>query len=162
MSLHYIIDAYNIINHPRFRAAAGQSSSVQHALHDFIRLNKLTGSLKNTVVLVFDGYPAVGQKIPVGEDLLWIYSRKIDADEKIKRLVEESAQPRNIIVVSDDRQVQLTSKILHAQVCGVEEFICGRQSNKSSAAVELDAYDNNLTYAKMQKINAELKKKWLG
>ena len=161
MSLQYIIDAYNIINHPRFRAAAKQSSSVQHALHDFIRLNKLSGSAKNIVVLVFDGYPAAGQSVPVGEGVLWIYSRKIEADEKIKRLVEESAQPKNIIVVSDDRQVQLASKILHAQVCGVEEFICGKQRNKSLEAIESDEGEDALTYAKIQKINVELKKRWL-
>jgi len=162
MSLQYIIDAYNIINHPQFRSVVKQSSSVQNSLDDFIRLNRLTGSAKNTVVLVFDGYPAAAQEIPEGEGLLWIYSRKIDADEKIKKLVEESGNPRDIIVVSDDRQVQLTARLLHARVSGVKEFICGKKSNKPVPDIGLDSVDSKLTYSQIQKINAELKEKWLG
>ncbi len=162
MSLQYIIDAYNIINHPQFRALAKQSSSVQHSLDDFIRLNRLTGSAKNRAALVFDGYPALGQEIPAGEGLIWIYSRKIDADEKIKKLVEESGNPREIIVVSDDRQVQLAARLLHARVSGVKEFICGKKSNKPVVAIGLDSLDSKLTYSQIQKINAELKERWLG
>ncbi len=161
MSLQYIIDAYNIINHPQFRSLAKQSSSVQRSLDDFIRLNRLTGSAKNRVALVFDGYPAPAQEIPEEEGLLWIYSRKIDADEKIKKLIEESANPRNIIVVSDDRGVQLSARLLHAQVSGVKEFICGKKNNKRVPIIRLDSLDPKLTYSQMQKINAELKEKWL-
>jgi len=112
-------------------------------------------------VLVFDGYPDASQEIPEGEGLVWIYSRKIDADEKIKKLVEESGNPKNIIVVSDDRQVQLAARLLHAQTSGVKEFICGKKSNKSVAAIELDSLDSKLTYSQMQKINAEFKERWL-
>lgn len=162
MSLQYIIDSYNIINHPRFKAAAKRASSIQRSLHDFIRLNRLNGSPKNTVVLVFDGYPAPGQEIPEEQGLIWIYSRKIDADEKIKKLVEESGQPRNIIVVSDDRQVQLMSRSLHAHACGVEEFIRGKKSKNLVATEKADSDDTKLTYSQMQKINAEFKKRWLG
>lgn len=162
MSLQYIIDSYNVINHPWFRSAAKRASSIQRSLHDFISLNRLTGSPKNTVVLVFDGYPAPGQEIPEEQGLVWVYSRGIDADEKIKKLVEESGQPGNIIVVSDDRQVQLIVKLLHARACGVEEFIRGKKSKNSVAALKADADDLKLTYSQMQKIDAELKKRWLG
>lgn len=160
MSLQYVIDSYNIINHPRFRSAAKPASSIQRSLHDFIRLNRLTGSPKNTVILVFDGYPAPGQEIPEEQGLIWIYSRRIDADEKIKNLVEESGQPKNIIVISDDRQVQLMARFLHAQPCGVEEFICGKKNNKSAAIAKAGLDDIKLTYSQMQKINAEFKKRW--
>ena len=161
MSLQYIIDSYNVINHPRFRPAAKIASSIQRSLHDFIRLNRLTGSPKNTAVLVFDGYPAPGQEIPEEEGLIWVYSRRIDADEKIKKLVEESGQPKNIIVVSDDRQIQLTARFLRAHACGVEEFICGKKNNKAAAIAKAGLDDIKLTYSQMQKINAELKKRWL-
>jgi len=162
MSLQYIIDAYNIINHPLFNPPAKKSFCIQLALHDFIKVNKLTGSAQNTVILVFDGYPAAGQETPAERGWLWVFSRKIEADEKIKKLIEESAQPKNIVVVSDDRQVQIASKLLHAQVRGVEEFIRGRQRNKVLSTVRPDAEPDSLTYTKMQKINAELKKIWLG
>ena len=161
MSLQYIIDAYNIINNPQFKPATKTVLNVQHALVDFIKLNRLSGSKNNKVIFVFDGYPPAGQEIPEEKGLVCVFSRMIEADELIKKIVEESAQPRNIIVVSDDKEVQLMSRFLHARVCGVAEFICGKKSSKFVSAVGLDEADSKLSYSKMQKINAELKKKWL-
>ena len=86
----------------------------------------------------------------------------MEADELIKRIVETSAQPKNIIVISDDKQVQLMSRLLRARICGVEEFICGKKSNKFVSSAKLDAADFKLSYSKMQKIDAEMKKRWLG
>lgn len=160
MSLQYIIDAYNLINHPRFRPQK-QSVSIQHALVNFVRFNKLSGSKNNEVVLVFDGYPPAGQEIPKEIGLTCMFSHKIEADELIKKIVENSPQPKNIIVVTDDKEVQLMSRFLHAQVCGVQEFICGKENKKVACAKAADLADLKLTYSAMQKINAELKKKWL-
>ncbi len=161
MSLQYIIDAYNIINNPQFKPTTKSVLNIQQALTDFIRLNRLSGSKNNNVILVFDGYPPGGQDIPEDRGLVCVFSRMIEADELIKKIVEESAQPRNIIVVSDDKAVQIMSRFLHAQVCGVAEFICGKKSSKFVPAKGSDATDFKLSYSKMQKINAELKKKWL-
>ncbi len=161
MSLQYIIDAYNVINHPQFSPALRGFSGVQSSLADFIRLNRLTGSRKNKVILVFDGYPAQGQTVPEDPGLVCLFSRMIEADEKIKKLVEESAQPRNIIVVSDDRQVQSEARFLHAQICGVKEFICGKKNKGVPDPDREESDENKVSYVKMQKINAELKKKWL-
>jgi len=160
MSLQYIIDAYNLTNHPRFKAAKS-AVNIQQSLADFIRINKLNGSKNNRVILVFDGYPPSGQNTPEGDGLVCMFSRRIEADELIKKIVEESACPRNIIVVSDDKQVQLTSRLLHARVRGVEEFICGKKNNKFVSTTSLNSAESRLTYSAMQKINAELKKLWL-
>ena len=159
MSLEYIIDAYNLINHPRFKAAKNPVN-IQQSLADFIRINKLTGSKNNRIILVFDGFPPYGQDVPGEAGLACVFSRKIEADEVIKRIVEESVSPGEIIVVSDDKEVQLMSRLLHARVCGVEEFICGKK-NKVTSITRSDSIDPKLTYSAMQKINAELKKKWL-
>ncbi len=160
MSLQYIIDAYNLINHHRFKAVK-PAVNIQHCLVDFIKINKLTGSKNNRTILVFDGYPPAGHDIPEGEGLVCMFSRKLEADELIKKIVEESACPCNIIVVSDDRQVQLASRLLHARINGIEEFVCGKKNNKFNSAAGLDPADFKLTYSAMQKINTELKKKWL-
>ncbi|MDD5108652.1 MAG: NYN domain-containing protein [Candidatus Omnitrophica bacterium] len=161
MSLQYIIDAYNLINHPRFRPQK-QSINIQYSLADFIRFNKLSGSKNNEVILVFDGYPPAGREIPEEANLTCVFSQKKEADELIKKIVENSSQPRNIIVVTDDKEVQIMSKFLHARVSSVEEFICGKENKKIICAKISDAGDLKLTYSAMQKINAELKKKWLG
>lgn len=161
MSLQYIIDAYNLINHPAFKPAGKSPLNIQHALADFIKLNKLAGSKNNEVVLVFDGYPPRLEDIPRGKSLFCMFSRTKEADELIKEIVQDSVSPKNIIVVSDDKEVQLTSRFLHAQICNVEEFICGKKGKRLTADAQLVEVDFKLSYAKMQKINTELKKKWL-
>ena len=160
MSLQYIVDAYNLTNHPRFKLIT-RAVNIQHSLADFIRINKLTGSKNNKVILVFDGYPPQNQDLPENDGLTCMFSRKIEADELIKKIVEESGSVRNIIVISDDKQVQLASRLLHAQVCGVEEFICGKKDKRIARVEKVDANGAELTYSAMQKINAELKKRWL-
>jgi predicted RNA-binding protein with PIN domain len=160
MSLQYIVDAYNLINHPAFKPAA-KSVNIQQALADFIRFNKLSGSKNNTVILVFDGYPPEPGQMPQASGLTCMFSRTKEADELIKIVIENSPSPRNIVVVSDDKEVQLTSRFLHARVMSVEEFICGKVNIRSETKAKLEESDFKLSYSKMEKINAELKKKWL-
>ncbi len=160
MSLQFIIDAYNLINHPRF-SPQKQSVNIQYSLANFVRFNKLSGSKNNEVILVFDGYPPAGQEIPKEVGLTCVFSRKIEADELIKKIVENSHQPRDIIVVTDDKEVRITSRFLHARVSSVEEFICGKENKQAACAKAADPADLKLTYSAMQKINAELRKKWL-
>lgn len=160
MSLQYIIDAYNLINHPRFRPQE-KSANIQYSLVNFVRFNKLSGSKNNEVILVFDGYPPAGQEIPQEMGFTCMFSQKREADELIKKIVENAHQPRNIIVVTDDKQVQMASRFLHARVSSVEEFICGKEDKLDLGAKATDSADPKLTYSAMQKINAELKKKWL-
>jgi len=121
----------------------------------------LAGSAKNRTILVFDGYPPPAQAIIKEGSLVCMFSRRLQADELISRLVEESAQPRNIVVVSDDKGVQMAARLFHARVCAVEEFICGKNSVSKHALVHQDSEESKVSYSNMQKINAELKKKWL-
>lgn len=161
MSLQYVIDAYNLINHPAFKPATKSSLNIQHALANFIKFNKLTGSKNNQIILVFDGYPPPVVDIPQEENIACIFSRSKEADELIKKIIENSVSPKNIIVVTDDKEVQLASRFLHAQVSSIEAFICGKQNKKSISAKKFDSEDPKLSYSKMQIINAELAKKWL-
>jgi hypothetical protein len=161
MSLQYIIDAYNLTNHPAFKPVSKSALNIQHALVDFIKLNRLTGSKNNTWILVFDGYPPPWEDIPRQHGLLCMFSRTQEADALIKKIVQDSASPKNIVVVSDDKEVRLISRFLHAQICNVKEFICGKQDNKTVDSARLAADDSKLSHAKMEKINAELRKKWL-
>ena len=161
MSLQYVIDAYNLINHPAFKPISKSVLNIQHALADFIRLNKLTGSRNNSLVLVFDGYPPSLDDIPSGDGLFCIFSRRQEADELIKKIIEDSVSPKNIVVVSDDKEVQLTSRFLHAQVCNVAEFILGKKSSRMATVSQLETADFKLSYYQVEKINAELKKRWL-
>jgi len=161
MSLQYIIDAYNLTNHPDFKPSIKSNTNIAQTLLDFIKLNKLSGSKNNRTVLVFDGYPQNLENIPQEKGFICLFSHSKQADEIIKKIVEESVQPRNLIVVSDDKEVQIISRLLHAQVCSVHEFVCGKQNRQKVPILNLDSADPKLSFSKMQKINAELKKKWL-
>lgn len=120
-----------------------------------IRSKKLTGSRKNQVIVVFDGYPADDNRLCIRRDIETIFSYGLEADEKIKMLVEESAQPKNIVVVSDDKQIKFTVRLLGAVVMGVEEFIGRDKQDKKEDPEPL------LNYSQMHKINQELRKLWL-
>lgn len=157
MSLQFIIDGYNLINHPLYNRKK-HSLCPAAALAAFIREKRLTGSLKNRVILVFDGFgPA---QAPAEEEghIGIIFSRKISADEKIKMLVESSSGRKAIVVVSDDRQIGFVSKALGAKVIGIEEFIRGK---KKEGAVPKEPAKPGLTYTQLERINEELREKWL-
>lgn len=157
MSLHYIIDGYNIINHPYFIRAVKTSREPQLSLLAFIRTQRLTGSVKNKATVVFDGYsaPSLSGYNETGIDI--IFSRKISADEKIKMLIEESSQRKIILVVSDDKDIKLFTKFLGARSVGVEEFI----NRKKTENLKKDLLKPELTYSQTEQINRELKKIWL-
>lgn len=161
MSLQFIVDAYNLINSSLFKLAFKRPGNICLCLADFIKTNKLTGSKNNTLTLVFDGYPPAGQEIPREAGLSCLFSRKIEADELIKQIVEKSLCPKNIVVVSDDKEIQLTSRFLHAQAFSVEKFVSIKKERRALEAKNLSSADSKLTYSAMQKINAELKEKWL-
>jgi hypothetical protein len=120
------------------------------------------------VTVVFDGYPKyTGEKIDVA-DISVIFSRQDSADEKIKKIVENSGDFKNTVVVSDDKEIRFFVKSIGAKVKGVEEFINpsnlpqvrfkrkGRLKGSEGDFPELE-----LTYSQMQKINEELRKIWL-
>src|SRR3989338_7000094 len=122
MSLHYIIDGYNIINHPLFTRLLKSPLNPRATLLLLIRKKRLTGSLKNKVTVVFDGYPDANQTVLDEPDITVIFSRKVSADEKINLLIEETANRKIIIVVSNDREIQYSAKSLGAKVLGIDEF----------------------------------------
>lgn len=163
MSLEYVIDGYNVINHPAFsRYSSKKIHDKRKALVNLIKTSRLTGSLNNKIIVVFDGYPS-----SQGDDCLKtdsepvcvIFSRDESADDKIKRIVESCPNPKIVIVVSDDKQIQLIVKALNAGVMGVEEFICGKEKLKKNYAD--DEPKAKLNYSQMHQINAELEKLWL-
>jgi hypothetical protein len=161
MSLQYIIDAYNIINHPCFKPRRKRTTAVQIILADFIKSNKLCGSRKNRGILVFDGYPPHGESMPEEENLVCVFSRQVEADEVIKRIVEKSTRRGNIVVVSDDKQVRSCARLLKARISTVEEFILGSKRARDEDSRLREKEESKITYSQMEAINAELKERWL-
>ena len=123
MSLRYIIDGNNVLHHPDL-TGPGRGQDSRLALVDFILKHKLTGSLKNRVTLVFDGYPGtLNLKDGWGDNIEIIFSRKETADQTIKRILEKAANSKNIIVVSDDKEIRIFTRLIGARSLGVKDFI---------------------------------------
>jgi predicted RNA-binding protein with PIN domain len=156
MSIQYVIDGYNLLNHPQL-AANRKGNSDRLSLLDFIKRNRLTGSPKNKVTVVFDGYPDSRERFDES-DFCVVFSRMISADEKIRKLIEESGQRKGIVVVSDDRQVQDAARALGANVSSIEEFVGKKDRQKKRLDNSLE---QKVTYSDMEKINSELRKIWL-
>jgi len=157
MSLQYIIDGYNTIKHPKFIRTHKNSEDPVGALLTFIKIKKSTVSSSDKVCIVFDGYP-LGQTSDDSSAMV-IFSRKISADEKIKRLVEESANRKNLVVVSDDRDLRFAVKSLGAQCLEVAEFI--KEKRESHGSRDKEILKPELSFSEIDKINQELRKIWL-
>jgi len=159
MSLQYIIDGYNIINHPLFARTHKASPNIHQSLIKFIKTKRLTGSAKNKVMIVFDGYPPGAGRSYEDREMSMIFSRKISADEFIKKLVEESAQRKSIVVVSNDNEIKSMIKYLGARHQAIEDFVGEKEKSASHKAKE--PIKAELSFSQMHKINEELKKIWL-
>ncbi len=155
MSLHYIIDGYNLIKHPSFWPAK-KFRDERLTLLELIRTEKLCGSSKNKITVVFDGYAGNFKSNDSGIEV--IFSGERTADEKIKEIVQSRGNPKNIVVVSDDREIKDFAKICSAKAVGIEEFIYHK---KKRIKVEDESLKPELTYSAMHKINQELKQIWL-
>jgi predicted RNA-binding protein with PIN domain len=161
MSLQYIIDGYNIINHPLFRQRINKKIKDQRsALLELIRRERLTGSSKNSVTVVFDGYPGLryGHGNDANANLRVIFSGEESADERIKKMVESSRNPRDTAVVSDDKEIKFFVRAYAAKCLSIEEFM---KPKKGSQKREEIVSEPGLSYSQRHAINQELKRLWL-
>ena len=163
MSLQYIIDGYNLINHPHFVRRSNKKIKNQRlALLELIKSGRLTGSPKNKVIVVFDGYPDSNDSQEAGyafdSTVSVVFSRSLTADERIKIITEKFANPKNTITVSDDKELRLCIRSIKGRVLGVEEFICSKEAPRESRDDEIKA---ELSFSQKDRIDQELKKLWL-
>ncbi|MBU1090439.1 MAG: NYN domain-containing protein [Candidatus Omnitrophica bacterium] len=157
MSLQYVIDGYNVIKHPLLTRTNNKDKDSRLSFLEFIRRNKLTGSLKNKVIVVFDGYPDSRER-DNRASIDVIYSRKISADEKIRKIIQGYSGQKNIIVVSDDKEIQFSVRPYGVRVMGVEEFINKKEKSRYR---EDNSLKPELTHTLMHQINQELRQIWL-
>ena len=158
MSLQYIIDGYNITNHPKFAEQIPKRfSDSRSALIQLIKTKK-SSSPRHKFWVVFDGYPGESLDNQDKGNIMVIFSKAESADERIKKLVELIPHPKNVVVVSDDKEIRLFAKSCRAKAESVEEFLSfqDKLSHKGAGAPEPE-----ISYTQMHKINEELRKLWL-
>ncbi|HUX92371.1 MAG TPA: NYN domain-containing protein [Ignavibacteriaceae bacterium] len=74
---------------------------------------------KVNVTLHFDGYESMPVKL---SNIKIVYSMNEKADAKIKRQIDSSKNPRNIIVVSSDLEIKNFARVNGCQVLSSNEF----------------------------------------
>ena len=161
MSLQYIIDGYNLIHHPLFSRTYKKTDNPAQALLLCIRTHRLTGSVKNDFVVVFDGYPPYAYQQDHSRRV--IFSGDESADEYIKRVIEKAGNARTLVVVSDDKEIVFCAKAYRAQSCSGDEFFSALQDAARTRQESLRCQENErkIGYSQMQKINKEMREKWL-
>jgi len=163
MSLTYIVDGYNLIkrtpcfDHDELRSA-------RSALFSYLECYRPHGSLKNKLMVVFD---SKGDCFAYREKRSFevIFTNGETADEKIKSIVSQNRQPKEIVVVTDDKQLKLSVRSCGAQVLACEEFFKkGRLPQDRQARFFKDKELGSkvgLNIVQKEKITEELSRIWL-
>ena len=151
--LSYLIDAFNLI----YKIRSIENSTTPHQdFIEYLRKNHLTGSSKNKVNVVFDGHEPSG--LPRESEFKIYFSDDRTADDIIKTMIDNSKQKKNLIVVSDDREIRNYASISGVRICRPKEFLSANRK-KSLNANESD--DNGISVSEMIEITEEMEKEWL-
>lgn len=141
----------------------------------FIEKYAPQGSPNNPVTIVFDGNTEVfgGMSSPNAKI---IFSQGESADDKIKKIVSLAHNKKNIVVISDDRDIQYAVRVLGAKTSSVKAFLNKakltgkgeRPGRKNSGRIKGSLAKSNPSEPKKvipksdeSKITSELGKIWL-
>jgi predicted RNA-binding protein with PIN domain len=163
MSLHFLLDAYNII-YQMPTLAQGSLEEQRQKLIDLIDAKRPQGSPKNLITIVFDGRAAFYNQ-HTSRTARVVFAQTESADERILRLVDEAKHRKSMVVVTNDRPVQYAARALGASVMSVAEFmekagppVSGRKAARGKRG---DGEPKEISQALEQEINEELKSRWL-
>ena len=148
----YIVDGYNLLFSSSFREWIKKTDlySARSHLINFVR-----SYLPSRVIIVFDGrkdYPQV-------EIEGVVFTRSESADDYIKRFVRNHPNPREVIVVTNDRSIQGFASSMGARVMGVNEFLA-RRKRKQKKLPGNPRSGFKVSPEEMKKITEELKEEW--
>ena len=152
MGLHYLIDGYNVIYAwPEIPPGAWQLK--REFLLRFLKSQKPHGN--NAVTVVFDSREGSGSQSSDG-GISVVYTAGETADDWISNKVRGTANPRTLVVVSNDKGIRNLIRGTGAKFQSATEFLQTSRSsstpkNKRSEAPPAVADD----------ITEEFKKKWL-
>lgn len=164
--MYYIIDGYNVINSSDMFSSSTLEGR-RNKLLEFIQFNRPHGSLKNSVTIVFDcksknPYESNGYNKSHRGDIEIIFSNDIvSADDIIVKIVDESQNPYEITIITDDKGIRRRISLSGAKYEAVEIFLSKgfKQKNIKRAYEDYDCEDYDK--GKSKQINEELVRLWL-
>jgi predicted RNA-binding protein with PIN domain len=163
MSIKYLLDGYNIIHQMPGPYLAKLEDRRWHLIR-FIERSRPQGSAKNSVTIVFD---SIGNLESFGgmasATVQVVFSQGESADDRIKKIVAQASNKKNITVVTDDRAVQYAIRALGAKASGVKAFLSqgknsGPQNPGTDGAPSSEKYISKRDEAE---ITSEMQKIWL-
>ncbi len=163
MSLHYLIDGYNAI-HKLSGLAERSGVQAREALIHYVEMSRPQGSIKNKVTVIFDGQRGVVQ--PQRNSLIQVvFSQGEDADSCIKNMVDQTTHRRNMIVVTEDKEIQVYVKRSGAKVLSIKDFFKKSQGQilrtGSKRSVSGPGEERSVSRTLAERINAELRNIWI-
>ena len=163
MSLHYLLDGYNIIHQmPVFDRLKLEDQ--RSALVRYLEQVRPQGSIKNKVTVVFDGKTGMLSHLHSAVVTV-IFSQENSADDRIREIVEESKNAKNIVVITNDRGLQHSVRLSGARINSVEEFLRekARHTNDGKDKDQRSSLGagKNISHTTGYKITSEMEKIWL-
>ncbi|MCF7873403.1 MAG: NYN domain-containing protein [Candidatus Omnitrophica bacterium] len=148
--LQFIIDGYNFVHKiPKIKDSSTPCSDLLFLIYK----NKLTGSTNNSVWVIFDGgrppYPINNFQYKV------LFSGGEIADNLIIKKVKQVKNKKQILVVTDDRQLAYRAKTLGAGAISVNKFMSKAKKSQKKEKTK------DISYSLQREITEELKKIWL-
>lgn len=156
-----MIDGYNLIKrNPQF--AAKRLEEGRQALISFIERNRLQGSDRNSVTVIFDGQPGM-YGLPVYSQVRVVFTEYESADDLIKSMVQEAKSPKSMVVVTDDKQLYLYVRALGASVLSGGEFLRKYTSAKTPPRPDIKKTEPSkvITSSFEHLINQEFEQLWV-
>lgn len=121
MSVHYIVDGYNAT-----RAVGLGGKSLENERKELIRFlaqSRPQGSANNRVTVFFDSRENIFSPTERQAGIEIRFSRGRSADDAIVDFVEEAANPKEIVLVTNDRGLKQRIQGTGAKTLGVQEFL---------------------------------------
>ena len=146
----YILDGYNVIRSVEW-LATGPLRDQRDRLLRFVEDRRPQGNAE--VIVIFDGRADVSGPRWGGPTRV-IYSDG-EADPHLKRLVDERQNPRDVVVVTDDRAIERWVKAAGAKVMRCRDFLAA-----GAGAPRARKAGRQLAPQDVDDINEELRRLW--
>jgi predicted RNA-binding protein with PIN domain len=152
MALHYFIDGYNLLHTVHAWDRLPKAEKIQRLIA-WLEEKGASGSARNRVVIVFDGY-AVPLKPGRSTGPRVVFSEDNDADSVIKEQVDGLSNPRDAVVITNDRAIQKWVRGAGAAVLSCEDFW------KRGRAQAPDIPSEKIDADSAQRITDDLRRLW--
>lgn len=164
MARHVIIDGYNVIKQVAEFADLAIDAGRERLIRA-IETRQPHGSSRNAVTVVFDGKPGK-VSAPLSATVRVLFSYEQSADDQIKALAADALHPREVVVVTNDREIQRHVRASGAAVWSVSEFMSKMKTVAAGGPAALTpsgetAGRKGLSKVLEHKINSELNRLWL-